>query len=307
VPPDDSRPWDDEGRPRPRRRGGYRNTTLGILLLAGLIAVLGGALAWRAGRVTPPRLREALRERLDTPRSLPASTPGTEPAVPRGVPVVADTPAPVNSVFAAPPPARDPHMTTDVRRPVPSATPLFGPGTAVAATEPPPAPPASGTRAAAATAPVSSARYALELGPFASPIDAHDVERRVNEAGFATVRVRHAAAVSVYAVIIDKVGTRSDGEALVATLREQGLAAAVVDGDDATVAVRVGTPAPLRGAVTLAGRVRALGHAVRVVSQPGEAASFVVRHGSYPNRQDASETGEALKRLGLSPQIVRLR
>jgi hypothetical protein len=57
----------------------------------------------------------------------------------------------------------------------------------------------------------------------------------------------------------------------------------------------------------LAERVRGLGHAVRVASQPGEAVSFVVRHGRYPSREEAGEKGEALQRLGFAAQIVRVR
>jgi hypothetical protein len=90
-------------------------------------------------------------------------------------------------------------------------------------------------------------------------------------------------------------------------LREQGFADARLVDDDAALAIRVGRTQPLRGAVSLAERLRALGHSVRVASQPGERESFVVRHGTYRTREEASAKGEALKRVGLAPQVVRLR
>ena len=46
---------------------------------------------------------------------------------------------------------------------------------------------------------------------------------------------------------------------------------------------------------------------MRVASQHGEAVTFLIRHGAYPNREEAGEKGEALKRLGLAPQIVQVR
>jgi hypothetical protein len=153
----------------------------------------------------------------------------------------------------------------------------------------------------------AGAGYALELGPFASATEAEHIERRVNDAGFPTLRVRQAPGGDVYVVLVERIATPPAGEALVGTLREQGFADARLVDDDAALAIRVGRSQPLRGAVSLAERLRALGHSVRVASQPGERESFVVRHGTYRTREEASAKGEALKRVGLAPQVVRLR
>jgi hypothetical protein len=134
------------------------------------------------------------------------------------------------------------------------------------------------------------------------------VERRLSEAGYPTMRLRQQANVSVYAVLAGTPATRDEADALVRTLRQQGFAdAEIVGGDDRPLAVRVGPPRPLRGAVSVAERVRAFGHAVRVASQPGEAVSFVVRHGSYPSREEAGEKRAELNRLGLATEVVRIR
>jgi hypothetical protein len=249
--PASGRPREAIGVSRARARsGGYRNMTLGLVVVAGLAAALGGALAWRTLRPAPtlPHPRAALRERLDAPPALPVAAVSAFPATP-------------------------PAIESKAR------------------------PPANG----------SAAGYALELGPFASAKEAEDVEQRVNDAGYATVRARHAPGASAYVVLIDRIATPKDGEALVRTLREQGFGEALIVEDGGASAVRVGGPRPLRDAVGVAGRLRALGHPVRVASQPGDAEHFVVRHGTYPNRHAAGEKGEALKRLGFTPQIVRVR
>jgi hypothetical protein len=326
--PDDARVAVAEGGDddKPRRKRGYRNTTMGLIVLVGLAGALGGVVAWRTGKLggaQPPHPREAFRERLESraadkmppaPAAIPAAVtpPGpaaraaqTAPApVPAPAPVAAapgvDGPSVVTPAPAAP--AAPPASAPAARAAVPAAPPPAAKPAAPAA----PAPVAAPPPAAAATP--SETRFGIEVGPFHSVAEAEDVERKLNQAGYRTVRLRQQNGTSTYAVLIEKIPTAKDAETLTATLKEQGFAdATVTGGNGAPLAVRAGEPLPLRGAVRLAERLRGLGHAVRVASQPGEASSFVVRHGSYPTREEAGEKGEELKRLGLATQIVRVR
>jgi cell division protein FtsN len=308
---DDDGPYDDGGEPPdaappapPRPRRGYRNTTLGLLILAGLVATIGGALVWRAARNAPPSTpREALRERLNAPPAPAIPPPAPAPAKPAvAVPAAggaspapgpsAATPATVPPPPAAAPPASD------------AAAPAVATTAAVVATPREPAPAA--TPVANATAPPAP-RFAIEIGPFTSASEADQVERQLEQHGFPAARVRQPGRVSLYAVVIEKVGTPREADALVRRLREQGFEDTVLLGDDGPLSVRVGQPLPLRGAVAVGEKLRALGHPVRVASQPGEVATFVVRHGAYASREQAGEKGEALKRLGLTTQIVQVR
>jgi hypothetical protein len=137
--------------------------------------------------------------------------------------------------------------------------------------------------------------------------DAQHAERQLEHAGFPAVRLRQPGRVSLYAVLIERAGTPREAEELVRKLTEQGFTNTVILGTDGPLSVRIGAPLPLRGAVSLAERLRGLGHAVRVASEPGDAATFVVRHGAYASRAEAGERGEALKRLGFTAQIVQVR
>ena len=269
--------------PRSRRRGGYRNTMLGILLLAGLTTVLAGVLAWRFGALSMARPRAVLlHQRLDT-RTAPA-------------------PAPVKSLVAQPAPApSEPVRAPSDPAPAPSA-PAPSPGPAA------PKPPRPTAIASATPSASTAARFAVQLGPFASAAEAEEVEKRLRQAGHASVRLSQPTGASLYAVLVEKIAPATDAETVARTLREQDFGdAVVVERGDGPPVVRVGAPLPLRGAVVLAERLRALGHSVRLASQPGEAVAFVVRHGSYASREEASEKGEALERLGLTTQIVRVR
>jgi hypothetical protein len=159
------------------------------------------------------------------------------------------------------------------------------------------------TRAAAvARAP----RFAIEFGPFVSAADAERVERRLIEAGYATVRSRARSGASAYAVLIERVPTVQEAKTIAATLRERGLGEAVVVSTDPVV-LRVGAPLALRGAVELAERVRTAGHTVRVAAQPGEAPAFIVRHGAFASRDEAEARHREIGQLELpAHQVVQV-
>jgi hypothetical protein len=74
------------------------------------------------------------------------------------------------------------------------------------------------------------------------------------------------------------------------------------------VAVRVGEPRPLRGAVELADRLRKAGYRVRVAAQAGEGVAYVIRHGSFATRDEAEARHRELARLSVpSAQVVSVR
>src|SRR5262249_34887222 len=176
-------------------------------------------------------------------------------------------------------------------------------------TPPPLSPPpfAAVARSTALAPSVGPSRFAIEFGPFVSAADAEIVERRLTEAGYATVRSRQRSGATTYAVLIERVPTTHEAKRLAATLREHG------EGDTALVSadpivLRVGTPLPLRGAVELAERLRARGHQVRVAAQPGETSTFIVRLGAFASRDEAEIRRRELGQLDLpANQIVQVR
>lgn len=175
------------------------------------------------------------------------------------------------------------------------------------ATPPPPAPFAAVVRSAALAQSVAPARFAIEFGPFVAAADAEIVERRLTEAGYATVRSRQKSGTTAYAVLIERVPTTYEAKRLAASLREQHVGDAVVVSSDPVV-LRVGTPLPLRGAVELAERLRAGGHQVRIAAQPGEASALIVRHGAFASREDAEVKRRELGQLDLpANQVVQVR
>jgi hypothetical protein len=191
----------------------------------------------------------------------------------------------------------------------------LGPATVPPAPIERPAPVASATppKPAAQPAPQPSsnlpagARFAVEFGPFMTAPEAERVERQLSEAGYPTVRFRQQTGASLYAVLIEKLPSARDAQALVGALRQQGFAEAFVVGEREPLSVQVGLPLPLRGAVQAAERLRASGHQVRVAAQPGEAVMFALRHGNFATLGEAEAKGQELMRLGLGNQVVRVK
>jgi len=267
-----------------RRSATSRRFLMGAIVLA-LLAALGGLAGWRMGWFGAGlRPKELLRQRLETPPAARALAPPRPVAPPPAVLPLPEPPAP----SAGPPAVVAP--PAPIERLAPAAPP--------AAAKPPTQP--GGTPAAAA-------RFAIEFGPFMTAPEAERVERQLNEAGYQTVRFRQQTGAALYAVLIEKIPSARDAQALVAALREQGFGDAFVVGEREPLSVQVGLPLPLRGAVQTAERLRAGGHQVRVAAQPGEAVTFAIRHGNFATSGEAAAKGQELIRLGLGNQVVRVK
>jgi hypothetical protein len=160
---------------------------------------------------------------------------------------------------------------------------------------------------AGASAVAQGPRFAVEFGPFVTGAQAASTEQQINQAGHQTVRFRQQTGAALYAVLIEQVpGTRA-AQTLVETLREQGLPEAVVLSNGDTLSIRVGEPMLLRAAVQLGTSLRAKNHQIRVAAQPGEAQTFVIRHGNFASREEAEDRGAELERLGLPNHVVRAK
>jgi Mrp family chromosome partitioning ATPase len=303
------------GSGRSRRR--YRNLGVGAGVLAVLLAALAAVAAWQMGVFgAGSRPLDLLRQRLGigsaTPPRPTLPVPRPTPPTPTPAPAIPPTPpAKAPDSAAAPAPAPPSPSSNAPSGPAPApARPVVVPratasqdGSSVPAVTPPvplAAPPPS------AATPAPPPRFAVEFGPFVTTEDAERVERQLIQAGYATARFRQQSGAGLYGVLIERLPAGRDAETVVATLRQQGFAGAAVTRQDPP-AIRLGEPLPLRGAVELAEKARALGHAVRVAAQPGEAVTYVIRHGIFASRRQAEAKAEELGRLGLSHQVTQVR
>ncbi|HEX6209614.1 MAG TPA: polysaccharide biosynthesis tyrosine autokinase, partial [Methylomirabilota bacterium] len=260
--------------PRSSRRSRPRHLWLGLLVLGGLAALLGGLAVWQLGALQPGRTPLGqLRQRLGIGPATPASAP----------------PAPVQPTPPAAP----------ARASAPSGAVPSGPASPPVVAPAPSAAPVAGT-------PAPAAQFVVEFGPFPTATDAERAERQLTQAGVPTTRVREQTGAGLYAVLIERMPAGRDARTFAAVLREQGFADAAVIRRDPP-AVRLGAPVALRGAVALAERARGLGHPVRVAAEPGEAIAYVIRHGRFASREEAETTAEELGRFGLSQQVIRVR
>jgi hypothetical protein len=108
--------------------------------------------------------------------------------------------------------------------------------------------------------------------------------------------------------VIERLGTVAEAQALAAALRERGFPEPAVLHDTSPLAVRVGPPLALPGAVALADRLRAAGHIARVAARPGDdPVAVVIRHGNFASRQEAEDRAGELARLGRASRVVRVR
>jgi uncharacterized protein involved in exopolysaccharide biosynthesis/Mrp family chromosome partitioning ATPase len=253
-----------------------------------------------------------------TPASTPAApsptmrTPTVTPTPPAR-PTPATTPAAADNVAGSVRPA--PNVVAGIVRtnPPAPARPAPSPALTPAAAAPTSLAPEPDAAAgivrptASARATTAGPRFAIEFGPFVSTAEAQRVERSLGEAGYASVRARKPSGSAVYAVLIDRVLTTPEAKTLAASLRTHRLGEAAIVGRDPVV-LRVGPPVALRGAVELAGRLRAAGHRVRIAAQPGEASALVIRHGAFASRQEAEAKRRELGQLDLpANQVVPVR
>jgi len=251
-----------------------------LRVLLALAAIVAGALLWWTGARAPAiRLGEVLRSRF-AGRGVPAllivsPRPPARPATTSARPSAATSPS-------APPP----EASREARLPRAPVEP-WGPAKAA----PRPGVPT----------------FAIEFGPFFSRGEADRVEHRLNQAGYPTATYRQRLGASVYGVFVERVPSQHEAQVLVATLREQGFPEAMVIGSRDPYAVRAGEPAPLRVAVQMAERLREKGHIVRVSAEAGEAAQFMIRHGSFLEREEAEWKSRDLVQLGLLNRVVRVK
>jgi uncharacterized protein involved in exopolysaccharide biosynthesis/Mrp family chromosome partitioning ATPase len=326
--------------------GRRRKMLVGLVLLAAAGAVVAGVMGWQTGWLSADlHPRELLRRKLEGPpppsREAPpaaprpqTSTPAMERAAERAAsaavtvvtppsagaaplapsapvtPPPSEPPASAAAPDAPPAPALLPSPELPVSAAVPSTpAPLITePRAPRSAAGPAPAGPSAApplTARSPAAAPAE--RFAIEFGPFVTAAEAERAERTVNQAGHQTVRFRQPSAGTVYAVFIEQLPSTQEAQATVATLRQQGFPEPMVLADGPAFRIRVGEPLALRGSVQLAERLRAHGHQVRVAAQPGEAVTFVIRHGNFASRQQADDTSVQLERLGLPNHVVRVR
>jgi succinoglycan biosynthesis transport protein ExoP len=255
----------------------------------------------------PPRESAAPGPPVPAPRA-----PAPVPPPTAGLALV--VPAPVIPAPAAAPPITPSAALAPPRESAAPGPPVAAPhaedttpARAAKASAPNAKAPAPAVGAAPATPPAAGTRFAVEFGPFMVQEEAERVERQLGRAGYPTLRIRQPTGAAVYAVLIEMVPTAREAQALVASLREQGFGEASVLGGSEPLAVRVGALVPLRAAVQTAERLRAAGHRVRVSTQPGEAAAFVLRHGNFSTSEDAEAKRRELVRLGLAPQVVRVK
>jgi hypothetical protein len=317
-----TREEDDVSGRRPR----YKNLWIGLLVLAGLLGVLAGLAAWQMGLLgAAGRPLDQLRQRLGIGPAAPAPARAPAPRAttpaPAAKPPASTPPAAPSVAVAAPPPSAPPAAATPATVPRPAAVaappaPPAAPRAPAAAApapsttgtpEPARTPPPASRALAAATTPAAAARFAIEFGPLLTTAEAERIERQLTQAGYPTVRFRQTqTGVGLYAVLLERLPAGRDPQAVAASLREQGLGDPTVIRQDPP-AIRLAEPLPLRGAVELAERARALGHSVRVAAQPGEAVAYMIRHGNFASRLEAEAKAEEFGRLGLPHQVIQVR
>lgn len=248
----------------------------GIVLVGGAIVVNNYLLAPAPPPPAPP-VRPVLPP---PPRPLAAA------------PTPAPTPAPAPQ--AAPEPAPRPQ----------AAVPSPGLGTPpTPAPMAPAAPPAPPKPSVAAPAP---GRYALQVGAFAVKTNAEKLQKRLEEKGYA-VTVRQASPrLPRHRVLVGEYTAQADAEGQREKVVAAGVKGAkVVPTGGGKFTVEAGTFRELDAAIDLARELQRSGMASRIDSRPTATGLYLVRVGAYPSRPEAQAQVEALRKVGLSPIVVK--
>jgi len=280
----------------PSRAPRYRHLWPGLLLLSTLGILLLALLVWGDHFLSPApsggirRLLQAWPAAQPIPPAATQPAPIPDPSLPRPVAIAGpaggapqpDTPGPAGQA------------TVQVLSPEPHPS----------ASDPSAAPPAPAPESPTHQVQV---RYALEFGAFLLPGDADRVEARLNQAGFSTVRFRQQSGGALFAVLIEGVRDAEEGQAIADRLRQQGFPQAVVLGGWQGLSVRVGEPAALRAAVTMADKLKTSGLQVRLTAQSARISEITLRHGSFASRKEAEAISREIARLGLPNDVIRVK
>ena len=262
----------------------YRHVWPGVLLLSSLAVLLVALLVW-GDHFLSPGPSGGLSRLLETwvePRVLEvaASAPARDESRSRSPEAVDGPPSPLGDTspwIPEPPQSSSPSRSSVIRE----------------------------VKAAATRATVEP-RYALDLGMFRLADEAERIEAQLNQAGFSTVRFRQQEPARLWSVYLPLPREPEEAQAVVARLREDGFADAVVTAG-AQAAVQITRGMPLRTAVRIAERLRSRGYDSRVAAEAPRAGQVALRHGNFTSREEAEAVGRELSRLGVATEVVQIR
>ncbi len=295
----------------------YRHAWPGFLLLTALALLLVGLLQWGDHFLSPGptggihrllQLWAASRPAEESIAPPAAAAPAATTDAPPGPPVIV---VPPTSAPAAPDASAPASPAAAPSAPGPVASTPVTPAPAPVVTTPPPEH-AEEAREAEAPPPQPLAtpppvRYALALGTFPLSEDAERVEARLNQAGFSTVRFRQRTPAKLFAVHVSSLKDPEEGQVIVERLQKEGHPPSVLLVGRSGVTVRVGSPTPLRTAVQLAEKLRAVGYDARLASEPTSAGQVSLRHGNFASRAEAEAASREVGRLGVPNEVIQVR
>jgi cell division protein FtsN len=301
----------------------YRHVWPGLLLLTALGLLLAGLVRWGDHFLSPGPTGGIQRLLLLWAASRPTDELAAAPVTTGTTTVDPAAPPPVSlPEMSAPSSPEAPSAPGTSPPALPATSPSAGPPPVVPLPEATGAPPAAETKTspadraveprdaapppAAAPAP-PAVRYALALGTFAVADDAEQVETKLNQAGFSTVRFRQQATAKLFSVHVGPLKDVDEGQATAERLQREGYGPVAVLAGRSGPTVRVGEATPLRTAVQLAERLRAAGLDARVVSETTHAGQVSLRHGNFASRGEAETASREIARLGVPNEVIQIR